>query len=323
MTHAIRVHNHGGPDQLRWEPVAVERPGPGQALVRNRAVGLNFIDVYYRTGLYSLPRPFTPGLEGAGVVEEVGPDVEGLRPGDRVGYIDPPGAYAELLLRPTDRLIKLPEGIDERLAAASMLKGLTAEYLVRRTYQVTEKDTILVHAAAGGVGQILCQWAAHLGATVIGTVGSGEKTAAARQAGCHHVIDSSTESVPERVRDITGGAGVPVVYDGVGKATFLDSLDCLAPRGLMVSFGNASGAVEPFSPAVLAQKGSLYLTRPALATYTRTREDLLGSATALFDVMLAGAVTMPINHAWPLAEAARAHAALEGRQTTGSCLLLP
>lgn len=323
MTHAIRIHKHGGTDQLRWESVAIEQPGAGQVLVRNLAVGLNFIDVYYRTGLYSAALPFIPGFEGAGVVEEIGPGVTDLQPGDRVGYIDPPGAYAERLLRPIERLIKLPDGIGEQLAAASLLKGLTAEYLVRRTYPVTAKDTVLVHAAAGGVGQILCQWATHLGATVIGTVGSQEKIAIAQQAGCHYVIDSSVVSVPEQVRDITGGVGVGVVYDGVGKATFLDSLDCLALRGLMVSFGNASGAVESFSPVLLAQKGSLYLTRPALGTYTQSREDLLDSATALFDVLLSGVVAVPIKHTWPLAEAAEAHNALEQRQTTGSCLLLP
>lgn len=323
MTYAIRIHQNGGPEQLNWEPVEVGKPGRGEVLVRNEAIGLNFIDVYYRTGLYSTPLPFVPGFEGAGVVEEVGPGVEGFEVGDRVGYIDPIGSYAQQVLRPAERLIRLPEGISAQVAAASLLKGLTAEYLVRRTYQVQADDTLLVHAAAGGVGQILCQWAAHLGATVIGTVGSDEKAALAKQAGCRHVINSSVENVPERVRELTGGAGVPVVYDGVGKDTFVDSLDCLAPRGLMVSFGNASGAVEPFSPVLLAQKGSLYLTRPALGTYTQKRDDLLESAAALFDVLLSGAVAVPIHHTWPLADAAQAHAALEARQTTGSCLLIP
>lgn len=323
MTHAIRIHHHGGPEQLRWESVAVEKPGPGQVLIRNEAVGLNFIDIYYRTGLYSTPLPFVPGFEGAGVVEAVGPGVEGFQPGDRVGYIDPLGACAEWLLRPADRLIALPPGISCELAAASLLKGLTAEYLVRRTWPVKAGDTLLVHAAAGGVGQILCQWAAHLGATVIGTVGCAEKVALARQAGCQHVINSAEESLPERVRELTDGTGVPVVYDGVGQATFMDSLDCLAPRGLMVSFGNASGAVEAFSPVLLAQKGSLYLTRPALGTYTQKRQDLTGSAAALFDVLGSGAVKVPINHRWPLMETAQAHEALQTRQTTGSCLLIP
>lgn len=323
MTYAIRIHQNGGPEQLNWEPVEVGKPGRGEVLVRNEAIGLNFIDVYYRTGLYSTPLPFVPGFEGAGVVEEVGAGVEGLEVGDRVGYIDPIGAYAQRVLRPADRLIRLPDGISSKVAAASMLKGLTAEYLVRRTYQVQAGDTLLVHAAAGGVGQILCQWATHLGATVIGTVGSDEKVALAKQAGCQHVINSSTEAISTRVRELTGGAGVPVVYDGVGKDTFVDSLDCLAPRGLMVSFGNASGAVEPFSPVLLAQKGSLYLTRPALGTYTQQRDDLLESAAALFDVLLSGAVAVPIYHTWPLADAAQAHAALEARRTTGSCLLIP
>lgn len=323
MSYAIRIHQNGGPEELRWEEVAVDRPGVGEVLVRNEAVGLNFIDVYYRTGLYSTPVPFTPGFEGAGVVEEIGPEVEGFQVGDRVGYIDPPGAYAERLLRPAERLIKLPATISFEVAAASLLKGLTAEYLVRRTYRVRAGDTVLVHAAAGGVGQILCQWATHLGATVIGTVGDEAKIATAQQAGCQHIINSRVDSVPERIRELTGGAGVPVVYDGVGKDTFVDSLDCLAPRGLMVSFGNASGAVESFSPVLLAQKGSLYLTRPALGTYTQKREDLLESAAALFDVLDSGAVTVPINHTWPLAEAGAAHRALEARQTTGSCLLMP
>jgi NADPH:quinone reductase len=323
MPYAIRIHEHGGPEKLRWEEVEVGKPGPGEVRVRNTAIGLNYIDTYQRSGLYPMQLPLTLGSEGAGVVEEVGPKVEEFKPGDRVAYAQPIGAYAEVLLRPASRLVKIPNGIDDKQAAAMMLKGMTAWYLCRRTYKVKEGDTILVHAAAGGVGQILCQWTKHLGATVIGTVGSEEKAALARKAGCKHVIVTSSEKVSERVKAITKGKGLPVVYDGVGKDTFMDSLDCLAPLGLMVSFGNASGAVPPFNIGLLAQKGSLFLTRPTLVNYTAEREDLLTAARELFSVVKKEAVKIRINQTYPLREAAQAQADLESRKTTGSTVLLP
>lgn len=324
MPYAIRVHQTGGPEQMRWEEVEVGRPGPGEVLVRNTAVGLNYIDVYFRTGLYPAPTlPLTLGMEGAGVVEAVGPRVKEFKKGDRVVYAHPIGSYAEMCLRPADRLVKIPSGIDDRTAAAMMLKGLTAQYLLRRTYRVKKGDTILVHAAAGGVGQILCQWARHLGATVIGTVGSEEKVALAKKAGCKHVIVLSQERFPERVRALTKGAGVPVVYDGIGKDTFMDSLDCLRPLGLMVTYGNASGPVPPFNPAILAQKGSLFLTRPTTQTYFAKREDLLKGARELFAVVKSRKVRIPVNQTYPLREAAQAHRDLEARRTTGSTVLIP
>ena len=323
MPHAMRVYEYGGPEKLRWEQVQVGAPGEGQVLVRNTAVGLNFVDTYQRTGLYQTPLPFTPGSEGAGVVEAVGPKVKEFKVGDRVAYSSPIGAYAEVLLRPAERLVKIPAGIDDKTAAAMMLKGLTAQYLLRRTYRVKKGDTILMHAAAGGVGQILCQWARALGATVIGTVGSDEKAALAKKAGCKHVIVTSREKFVERVKQITQGKGVPVVYDGVGKDTFMDSLDCLAPLGLMASFGNASGAVTQFNPGVLAQKGSLYLTRPTLITYTASREALLSAARELFAVVKSGKVKIAINQTYPLRDAAQAQRDLESRKTTGSTVLLP
>jgi NADPH2:quinone reductase len=319
----MRVYEYGGPEKLRWEQVQVGAPGEGQVLVRNTAVGLNFVDTYQRSGLYQTPLPFTPGSEGAGVVEAVGPKVKELKVGDRVAYSSPIGAYAEVLLRPAERLVKIPAGIDDKTAAAMMLKGLTAQYLLRRTYRVKKGDTILMHAAAGGVGQILCQWARALGATVIGTVGSDEKAALAKKAGCKHVIVTSREKFVERVKQITQGKGVPVVYDGVGKDTFMDSLDCLAPLGLMASFGNASGAVTQFNPGVLAQKGSLYLTRPTLITYTASREALLSAARELFAVVKSGKVKIAINQTYPLREAAQAQRDLESRKTTGSTVLIP
>jgi NADPH2:quinone reductase len=319
----MRVYEYGGPEKLRWEQVQVGAPGEGQVLVRNTAVGLNFVDTYQRSGLYQTPLPFTPGSEGAGVVEAVGPKVKELKVGDRVAYSSPIGAYAEVLLRPAERLVKIPAGIDDKTAAAMMLKGLTAQYLLRRTYRVKKGDTILMHAAAGGVGQILCQWARALGATVIGTVGSDEKAALAKKAGCKHVIVTSREKFVERVKQITQGKGVPVVYDGVGKDTFMDSLDCLAPLGLMASFGNASGAVTQFNPGVLAQKGSLYLTRPTLITYTASREALLSAARELFAVVKSGKVKIAINQTYPLRDAAQAQRDLESRKTTGSTVLLP
>ncbi len=323
MPHAMRVYEYGGPEKLRWEQVQVGAPGEGQVRVRNTAVGLNFVDTYQRSGLYQIALPFTPGSEGAGVIEAVGPKVKELKVGDRVAYSSPIGAYAEVLLRPAERLVKIPAGIDDKTAAAMMLKGLTAQYLIRRTYRVKKGDTILMHAAAGGVGQILCQWARALGATVIGTVGSDEKAALAKKAGCKHVIVTSREKFAERVKEITKGKGVPVVYDGIGKDTFMDSLDCLAPLGLMASFGNASGAVTQFNPGVLAQKGSLFLTRPILMTYTASREALLSGARELFAVVKSGKVRIAINQTYPLREAAQAQRDLESRKTTGSTVLIP
>lgn len=323
MPHAIRIHQNGGPEQLRWEEVGVAEPGPGEVRVRNTAIGLNFIDTYHRSGLYPMPLPLTLGSEGAGVVEAVGPKVKEFKVGDRVAYAQPIGAYAEVLIRPVARLVKIPAGIKDETAAAMMLKGMTAWYLCRRTYRVKKGDTIVVHAAAGGVGQILCQWAKHLGATVIGTVGSDEKVALAKKVGCRHVVVMSREKLSERVKAITKGKGVPVVYDGVGKDTFTESLDCLAPLGLMASFGNASGAVPPVNIGILAQKGSLFLTRPTLVNYTSKREDLLTAARELFAVVKKGAVKITVNQRYPLREAAQAHRDLESRKTTGSTVLLP
>lgn len=323
MPHAIRVYEAGGPEKMRWEEVQVGNPGPGEVRVRSTAVGLNFIDVYHRSGLYPMQMPLTLGMEGAGVVEAVGPKVKEFKVGDRVAYANPIGSYAEVLLRPVARLVKIPAGIDDKIAASIMLKGMTAWYLCRRTYKVKKGDTILVHAAAGGVGQILSQWAKHLGATVIGTVGSEAKAAIAKKAGCKHVIVTSNEKFVERVKAITKGAGVPVVYDGIGKDTFLDSIDCLAPLGVMASFGNASGAVTQFNPGILAQKGSLFLTRPTLFTYTSKREDLLQAAKELFAVVKSKAVRISINQTYALKDAAQAHADLEARKTTGSTVLLP
>ena len=323
MPYAIRIHEHGGPDKLRWEQIEVGAPGPGQVRVRNTAIGLNFVDTYQRSGLYPMQLPFTAGSEGAGVVEAVGPKVKELKAGDRVAYAGPIGAYAEVVLRPADRLVKIPAGVDDQTAAAMMLKGMTTQYLIRRTYRVQKGDTILMHAAAGGVGLILCQWAKHLGATVIGTVGSDDKVDAAKKAGCKHVIVTSREKFLDRVKEITKGKGVPVVYDGVGKDTFMESLDCLKPLGLMVSFGNASGAVPPFNAGILSAKGSLFLTRPTLATYTAAREDLVNSARELFAVVKSGKVKIRVNQTYPLREAARAHSDLESRKTTGQTVLIP
>ena len=308
---------------LRWEAMEASKPGAGEVLVRNTAVGLNYIDTYHRSGLYPVPLPATLGMEGAGVVEAVGPRVKEFKAGDRVAYAQPIGAYAEVCLRPADRLVRIPSGVDDRIAAAMMLKGLTAHYLLRRTYRVKKGETILVHAAAGGVGQILCQWAKHLGVTVIGTVGSDEKAALAKKAGCKHVIVLSRENFQERVKAITKGRGVPVVYDGVGKDTFEGSLDSLQPLGLMVSYGNASGPVPPLNIGTLSQKGSLFLTRPTLMTYVAKREDLVKAARELFAVVKSGAVKVHVNQTYPLADAAQAHRDLEERKTTGSTVLLP
>jgi NADPH:quinone reductase len=323
MPHAIRFHETGGPEVLRWEAVEVGSPGPGEARVRQAAVGLNFIDTYYRSGLYPLPLPAVPGSEAAGVVTAVGPGVTEVKPGDRVAYAGPVGAYAEERLVAAYRLVPLPDDVDDTVAAAAMLKGMTAQYLLRRTHRVEAGETILLHSAAGGVGLIAAQWARSLGATVIGTVSTDEKAELAREAGCDHIVVTSREGFVARVKEITGGAGVRVVYDGVGKDTFEGSLDCLAPLGLMVSYGNASGAVPPISPLVLSQKGSLFLTRPTLMTYTAKREDLLATAEDLFSVIRTGSVKVRIAATYPLREAAAAQAALEARRTTGSTVLLP
>ena len=325
MPHAIVLSETGGPENLRWQEVTVGEPGPGQVRLRHTAIGLNFIDVYHRTGLYPLPSlPAVIGLEAAGIVEAVGPGVSDLTVGSRVAYASPPaGAYSEVRLMPADRLVALPDGIDDAHAAAMMLKGMTAEYLLCRTYKVKAGDTILVHAASGGVGLIVCQWAKHLGVQVIGTVGSDAKAELARAHGCDHPIVYTRENFVDRVKALTGGAGVAVVYDSVGKDTFMGSLDCLAPMGMMVSFGNASGAVPAFEPGILSAKGSLFLTRPTLMTYTAKRADLVASARALFEVVLKGAVTIEINQRYPLRDAAQAHRDLEARKTTGSTLLMP
>src|SRR5437867_2139259 len=325
MTRAIRIHKTGGPEVLQLENVDPGKPGPGQAFVRHKAIGINFIDTYHRSGLYPLPSlPHGIGSEAAGVVEAVGEGVTVVKPGDRVAYAGvAPGSYAEARLVPADRLVPLPDGIDERAAAAMMLKGMTVEYLIRRTFKVEAGMAVLLHAAAGGVGLIACQWLRHLGATVIGTVGSDEKAALARAHGCAYPINYARENIVERVRSITGGRGVPVVYDAVGRSTFEASLDCLAKRGMLVGFGNASGPAPPVDPLLLSRKGSLYLTRPTLMDYTISREELLASAGALFDVVRKGAVKIEIRRTWPLAEAAEAHRALEARETTGSSLLLP
>ena len=323
--HAIQAHETGGPEVMKWEEVEVGAPAKGQILIRHAAVGLNFIDVYYRSGQYPAPStPFTVGLEGAGVVEAVGEGVTEVKTGDRVAYAAPPlGAYAEARLMPADRVVKVPDGISDETAAAMMLKGMTAEYLLRRAYTVKPGDTILFHAAAGGVGLIACQWAKAIGATVIGTVGTEEKAALARAHGCDHPILYTSEDFVARVKEITGGKGVPVVYDSVGKDTFLKSLDCLAPRGTLALFGQSSGAVDSFNPGLLAAKGSLYLTRPSLMVYTAARDDLVDSANALFDMVKSGKVKIEINNRYALKDAAQAHRDLEARKTTGSTVLIP
>ena len=323
MPRAIRVHTTGGPEVLQLDDIPVGEPGPGQARVRHTAIGLNFIDAYQRSGLYPLPLPFVAGNEGAGVVEAVGPDVPALTVGDRVAYTGLPGAYCESRVVPADRLVKLPLGISDEQAASMLLKGLTVHYLIYSTYPVRRGDMVLWHAAAGGVGTIACQWLKALGVVVIGTVGSDEKAKLAVAHGATHVVNYSTENFVERVRAITGGKGVPVVYDSVGKSTWEGSLDCLRPRGYMVSFGNASGAVTSFSPSVLAQKGSLYLTRPTLASYISTRAELLERASALFEVVKAGKVKVETTGRYKLTEAQNAHRDLEARKITGSVVLVP
>ncbi len=325
MTKAIRMYETGGPEVLRWEEDDPGKPGTGEALVRHEAVGLNFIDVYHRTGLYPLPSlPAVPGLEGAGVVEEIGEGVSEIAVGNRVAYAAiPPGAYAEFRRIPAHRLVKLPDSIPTSQGAAMMLQGMTARYLLKGCYDVKKGDVILIHAAAGGVGSIICQWASHLGATVIGTAGSSEKAEIARANGCDHPILYDDEDFAAKTREITAGKGVDVVYDSVGQATFMKSLDCLRPFGLMVSFGQASGSVPPLDISVLSAKGSLFLTRPTLMSYTAEREDLLVHAQDLFDVVLSGTVKIEVKQTYPLAEAAQAHRDLEGRKTTGSAILIP
>ncbi len=323
MTEAIRIHNTGGPEVMSWEEVTLAAPGPGEAMVRHRYVGVNFVDIYHRRGVYKLPLPTGLGSEAAGVVEAVGPAVTDFQPGDRVACgTGPVGAYAEARLVPVERLVHLPDDIDDRTAACIMLKGLTAQYLLLQTTQIGPGDTILMHAAAGGVGQIACQWAKHLGATVIGTVGSDEKAALARANGCDHVIIYTREDFVERVREITGKRGVRVVYDGVGRDTFAGSLDCLQPRGLLVMFGQSSGMVPPFDLTALGVKGSLYLTRPTLVTYAATAEALRRMAGDLFKLVSSGAVRIEPPKEFALREAGAAHSALEARATTGSIVLV-
>lgn len=309
---------------MQFEDVAVGEPGAGQARIRHTAIGVNFIDTYHRSGLYPLALPSGLGSEGAGIVESVGPGVDYLRPGDRVAYAGgPPGSYCDARLMPADRLIKVPDGIDDVTAAAMMLKGMTVQYLIRRTHRVEAGETVLWHAAAGGVGLIACQWLKALGATVIGTVGSDDKAALAKAHGCAHAIVYTREDFAKRVREITGGQGVPVVYDSVGKTTFPASLDCLTPRGLFVTFGNASGPVPAFEPAILSQKGSLFMTRPTLAHYVATRAELLETAQELFDVVRSGKVKINVQRTYALADVQQVHRDLEARQTTGSVVMIP
>jgi NADPH2:quinone reductase len=323
MTKAIRIHANGGPEVMVWEDVPTPEPGPAEVLVKQHAVGLNYVDVYFRTGLYKAPTmPLIIGQEGAGTVTAVGANVTSFKPGDRVVYAGSIGAYATDRVITADRLVKLPDDIGFETAAAMMLQGMTAQYLVRRTYTVKSGDTIVVHAAAGGVGLILCQWAKHIGATVIGVVSSEAKAELARAHGAAHTVIGAAKLASE-VKRITGGAGVPVVYDSVGKDTFAASLDCLAPLGLMASYGSASGPVPPVDISILAAKGSLFLTRPTLATYTAKRADLEKVAADLFDVVRSGAVKIEINQTFPLKDAAAAHIALEARKTTGSTVLAP
>lgn len=327
MSHAIRIYETGAPEVMRWEEVSVGEPAPNEARVRHAAVGLNFIDIYFRSGRYPLQLPSGLGLEGAGVVEAVGSAVTEVRVGDRVAYAGgPPGAYAEVRNLPADRLVKLPDAIDFKTAAAMMLQGMTAQYLLRRTYRVQAGDTILIQAAAGGVGLIVCQWAKALGATVIGTVSSDAKAALARAHGCDHPIIYTRENFVERVKEITGGmgeVGVPVVYDSVGGDTFMKSLDCLRPLGMMVTFGQSAGPVAPVDTQELSKRGSLFLTRPSLFTYIAKRADLVQSAQELFDMVVSGRVKIEVNQTYALKDVAQAHADLAARKTTGSTILIP
>lgn len=321
MPHAIRIHEFGGPEVLRWEEVEVGEPGPGQVKIRQQAAGLNFIDVYHRTGLYKQPLPFTPGVEGAGVVEAVGPGVSNVKVGERVTYASQIGGYAEERLIAADRVVKLPHSISSEQAAAILLQGLTARMLLRAVHLVEPGETILIHAAAGGVGLIVCQWAKALGATVIGTVSTDEKAELAHSNGCDYPIVYTRQDFVAEVDRLTGGNKLVVVYDGVGRDTFMKSLDCLRPRGLMVSFGNASGPVDPISPLLLSQKGSLFLTRPTLNHYIATRVELEQSANDLFGMVESGKIRVELNQRFPLKDAADAHRALEARRTSGSTVL--
>lgn len=324
MPHAMRVHKTGGPEVLQWEEVSLPEPGAKEARIKQTAIGLNYIDVYFRSGLYPQPNlPFVAGQEGAGEVVSVGGEVKDLKAGDRVAYAGPIGGYAEERIIAADRLVKIPDGIDDKVAAAMMLQGMTARYLLRKTFPVGKGTTLLWHAAAGGVGLIACQWASHLGATVIGTVGSAEKAKLAKAHGCAHVINYREEKFVERVQEITGGKGCDVVYDSVGKDTYPDSLDCLKPFGLWVTFGQSSGPIKDFNLGLLSQKGSLFCTRPTLATYIARREDLLETANDLFDVVKKGAVKINVNQTYALKDAAQAHRDLEDRKTTGSTVLIP
>ncbi|GAB4247348.1 MAG: quinone oxidoreductase [Thermoleophilia bacterium] len=320
---AVLVRKTGGPDALEPDVLEVEAPAAGEVRVRQEAIGVNFIDVYQRRGLYPLATPFVPGQEAAGVVDAVGEGVTEFKPGDRVGYAGEPGAYTEIRNLPADRVVRLPEGVDTRTAAGLLLRGMTVEYLIRRTFPVEPGMTVLWHAAAGGVGLIACQWLAHLGVTVIGTAGGREKAELARQNGCTHIIDYREEDFVARVRELTGGKGVPVVYDSVGKDTFEGSLACLSRRGYLVTFGNASGPPPAVDPLSLAARGSLYMTRPRLGDYTATRSELTESAEALLSLVATGVIQAHVGQEWPLDQAAEAHRALEGRRTTGSTLLIP
>lgn len=322
MPQAIRIHKNGGPEVLKYEEVPEAKPKAGEVRIKQTAIGLNFIDTYQRSGLYPLPLPLTLGSEGAGVVDAVGRGVKTLKEGDRVAYCGALGAYTDSRVIAADRLVKLPRWLDDQTAAAMMLKGMTAEYLIRRTYRVRKGETVVFHAAAGGVGLIACQWLRQLGVNVIGTVGSPEKAKLAKRHGCRHPVLYKRENLAKAVERITKGKGVPVVYDSVGASTFEQSLDCLAPRGMFVSFGNASGPVPPFNPGILAQKGSLYFTRPTLVTYIASREDLEKSARALFGAVKKG-VKIRIDQTFKLKDAVKAHKALEGRRTTGSTILIP
>lgn len=324
MTHAIRINEPGGPDALNWDVISVDKPGPGEVRIRQTACGLNFIDIYMRSGVYPVAdSPAVLGMEAAGVVEELGEGVSELAVGDRVAYAMVVGAYAEERLINADRLIKIPDSIDDKTAATMMLKGLTAHYLLFRTYPVKAGDAILVYAASGGVGLMLCQWAKHLGATVIGCVGSQEKADLAMANGCDHAIFYREENIVERVKEITNGEGVAVVYDAIGEETFEASLDCLRPFGVMVTYGNITGQVEPFSPKILAPKGSLYVTRPTLATHVATRELLVEGAERLIDVIEKGIVKNYVNQSYALKDTAQAHSDMEARKTTGSTVLIP
>ncbi len=324
MTKVIRIHEHGGPEVLKFEDVDVGKPGAGEVRLKHTAIGLNFLDVYQRMGGHGAPAlPAALGTEGIGVVEELGSGVTDVKVGDRVGYAPRAGSYSQERLIAADRLVPIPDGIDDDTAAGALMKGMTAEYLIRRCYRVQKGETIVSYAAAGGVGSILCQWASHLGATVIGIVGTEEKAALAKANGCTHTVNYTTENIPEKVREMTDGKGVPVVFDSIGGATFKDSLDCLAPRGYMISYGNASGSVDPVPLSDLVSRGSLYLTRPTMGTYCVARDDILAGAKALFDVMLAGHVKISIGQRYTLKDVPQAHRDLEARKTTGSSVITP